>query len=161
MNFGHLHLLINHLPIVGSILGAFVLIYALYTKSYETKNAAYIVFIICAIASAIAYFTGESAEESVENIQGISKNIIEQHESSAVISFVTLIILGISSLIAFLYSIKKRPTKNTIPLVILIIALVCFGLIARTGYLGGQIRHTEFNTSGIATSVNTDDDDKD
>ena len=30
---------------------------------------------------------------------------------------------------------------------ILFVSLVSFGLVARTGYLGGQIRHTELNTA--------------
>jgi hypothetical protein len=31
--------------------------------------------------------------------------------------------------------------------VVLFIALFSFALVARTGYLGGQIRHTEINTN--------------
>ena len=36
-------------------------------------------------------------------------------------------------------------------IVILFISLISFGLIARTGYLGGQIRHTEINNLNTAT----------
>ncbi|MDP1746508.1 MAG: hypothetical protein Q8L90_13090, partial [Bacteroidota bacterium] len=35
--------------------------------------------------------------------------------------------------------------------VILFISLISFGLIARTGYLGGLIRHTEVDPSNINT----------
>ena len=72
----HLHLLITHLPVFGSILGALVLGYGLWTRSNQTKNAAYFIFIISAIGAGIAYLTGEGAEEAVENIQGVSENII-------------------------------------------------------------------------------------
>jgi hypothetical protein len=69
----HLHLLITHLPVFGSILGAFVLMYGMWAKSNPTKNAAYFIFIISAIGAAIAYLTGEGAEEAVENLQGFLK----------------------------------------------------------------------------------------
>jgi hypothetical protein len=35
-----------------------------------------------------------------------------------------------------------------------VVALVSFGLVARTGYLGGQIRHTEIRTSTTPANAN-------
>ncbi len=147
MNQTHLHLLINHLPIFGSILGGFVLTHGLWTKSNQTKIAAYYLLIISSIGAVIAYLTGEAAEESIENIQGISKNLIEQHEDFSVIALVALIILGIASLIGLFLTIKKSPLTRIIAIVTLFISIISFGLIARTGYIGGQIRHTEINSS--------------
>src|SRR5688572_20865606 len=99
MNQTHIHLLITHLPIFGSILGGLVLAYGLWTKSYQTKIAAYILFVISSIGAAIGYITGEAAEETVEHIAGISENLVEQHEGSAVIALVSLIVLGIASIV--------------------------------------------------------------
>ena len=147
MNQTHLHLLINHLPIFGSILGGIVLTHGLWTKSNQTKIAAYNLLLISSIGAVIAYLTGEAAKESIENIQGISKNLIEQHEDFSVIALVALIILGIASLIGLLLTIKKSPLTRIIAIVTLFISIISFGLIARTGYIGGQIRHTEINSS--------------
>lgn len=72
MDLTHLHLLITHLPIYGSILGGFVLAYGLWTKSNNTIIAAYLLFIISAVGAGIAYSTGEAAEETVESIKTIS-----------------------------------------------------------------------------------------
>lgn len=69
MNPTHIHLVIAHLPIFGSILGALVLAYGLWTKSNNTNIAAYGLFIISSMAAGIAYLTEEAAEESVENLQ--------------------------------------------------------------------------------------------
>ena len=107
MNQTHLHLLITHLPIVGSILGAIVLVYGLLAKSYQTKIAAYILLIISSTVSGIAYLTGEAAEETVENIQGISENMVEQHEEFAVIALIALMVLGVFSIIGFILVYKK------------------------------------------------------
>lgn len=73
MDQTHLHLLITHLPIIGSILGALVLAYGIWTKTYQTQVAAYGVLIISSIGAGISYLTGEAAEETVENKYGIPK----------------------------------------------------------------------------------------
>lgn len=144
----HLHLIITHLPIFGSILGALVLGYGIWSKSEHTKIAAYLLFVIAAIGTGIAYITGEEAEETVEKIPGIAENIIEQHAEFAEIALVGLIILGITSLIALLITYKKSAFSNTASVAMLFLSLISFILVARTGYLGGQIRHTE-TASGV------------
>jgi uncharacterized membrane protein len=149
MDQAHLHLLVTHLPVFGSILGALVLGYGLWSKSNQTKIAAYLLFVISAIGAGIAYFTGEGAEEAVEDIQGVSENIIKQHEEFAMFALISLIVLGISSLFALLVTYKNTRFINTASLTTLFISLVSFALVARTGYLGGQIRHTEISIGAV------------
>lgn len=145
----HLHLLITHLPVFGSILGALVLVYGFWFKSNHTKNAAYFIFIISAIGAGIAYFTGEGAEEAVENVQGVSENMIKLHEDSAMYALISLIALGVMSVVALVVSRIKTSFIKSTSIFVLIISLVSFGLVARTGYLGGQIRHTEIANGAI------------
>lgn len=162
MNQAHLHLLINHLPVFASILGAFVLAQGLWTKTNQTIIAAYYLFIISALGAGVAYLTGEAAEEAVENLQGISKNIVNQHEDFAIYSLISLIILGAASAAGLFLTIKKSTQIKKIAVAILFISLISFGLVARTGYLGGQIRHTEINNSPSETQEkNGENDDND
>ena len=157
----HLHLLITHLPVFGSILGALVLGYGLWVKSNQTKNAAYFIFIISAIGAAIAYFTGEGAEEAVEKIQGVSENIIELHEDAAMYALISLIALGVMSVVALLASRFRASLIKSTSIVVLIISLASFGLVARTGYLGGQIRHTEITNGTIQSNDGAEGEEKD
>lgn len=147
MNQTHLHLLITHLPIFGSILGGVVLAYGLWTKSNQTKIAAYILLIISSIGAGISYLTGEAAEETVEKIQGVAKEMIEQHEDFSVFALIALIVLGVVSLIGLFLTLRKSSLIRTVALVTLFISLISFGLVVWTGYLGGQIRHTELNAN--------------
>lgn len=150
MNQTHIHLIITHLPIFGSVLGAFVLIHGIWTKSNMTLIAAYNVLIISALGAGIAYATGEGAEETVEHIQGISKKMIEEHAESALISLIGLIVVGLISLIGFFVTLRSSGLKMPFALITLFLALVAFGCIIRTGYLGGQIRHTEIGTNAVS-----------
>ncbi|MBL0105292.1 MAG: hypothetical protein IPP51_16865 [Bacteroidetes bacterium] len=152
MNQAHVHLLFNHLPIFGSILAAIVLAYGMKTKSLQTQNASFLVMIISAIGAAITQLTGEGAEEVVENLQGVSKQMIEEHEEMAAISFGAMILLGVLSIIAMFLSSRKSTSLPILAKVILVISVISFGLLARTGNSGGKIRHSEFNSGAVSNS---------
>jgi uncharacterized membrane protein len=143
MNPTHIHLLITHLPIYGSILGAVVLCFGMLSRSRSTCNAAYLILLIAAIGGVVAFLTGEPAEETVENISGISKNLIEEHEESANLTLILISIMGLLSCTALFISWKSAKFIKSLPIIALIISIACFGAAARTGYLGGKIRHTE------------------
>lgn len=147
MNQTHIHLLITHLPIFGSILGGIVIAHGIWTKSDQTKIAAYHLFVISAIGAAIAYFTGEGAEETVEKIQGVAEASIKQHEEFALFALISLIVLGVASLIGVVLTLRKSSQASAFAVVVLFVSLLGFGLVARTGYLGGRIRHTEINST--------------
>lgn len=143
----HIHLLITHLPIIGSILGGLVLAQGIWSQSDQTKIASYNVLIISAIGGVISYVTGEGAEHAAEEIQGIAKNMIDQHEDFAVFALAGMIVVGIASIIGLYLTIKKSSLANTVAIIILVVSVISFGLAARTGYLGGQIRHTEIGST--------------
>ncbi len=156
MNQTHIHLLITHLPIFGALFGGFVLAQGLWTKSHQTKIAAYTIFIISAFGAGIAYLTGEAAEETVENLQGVIEATIKQHEEVALYSLISLIILGFASILGIIFTLKNSPLIRIIAFIILFISLISFGLVARTGYLGGQIRHTEISKNVIIPIENSE-----
>jgi uncharacterized membrane protein len=152
MDQTHIHLLITHLPIFGSLLGTLVLGYGMWKKSNTTMLASYYLLLISTLGAVIAYLTGEAAEETVENIQGVSENAIEQHADFAVYALVALITVGIASLIGVYFKITKSSFAKPVATVTLFLALISFGLVARTGYLGGQIRHTEIASGASQTN---------
>jgi uncharacterized membrane protein len=152
----HIHLLITHLPIFGSILGAIVLTFGLWSKSNDTKIASYLLFLISSVGAGISYLTGEEAEETVENMQGVVEATIKTHEEFALFALISLIILGVASILGLFLTIRKSPLTRTTAFVILIISVISFGLVARTGYLGGQIRHTEISNGDNVPSENSD-----
>lgn len=146
MNEAHIHLLITHLPIVGTALGAFVLIHGIWRKSNTTLIAAYNILILSVMGAGIAYATGEGAEETVEHLQGVSKNLIEEHAESALVSLIALIAIGLIAVFGLFATLKSLTLARPIALFVLVASLIGFALAARTGYLGGQIRHTEIAT---------------
>jgi uncharacterized membrane protein len=151
----------THLPIVGSLLGTFVLLYGLWAKSNETKMAAYYLLVISSAGAIISYLTGEGAEESVEKIQGVTKQAIDQHEDFALIGLVALIALGCIALLGLFLTFKKNAFINRVAYLTLFTGLISFGIIAWTGYLGGQIRHSEISAAATQLPASNEKEDDD
>jgi hypothetical protein len=153
----HIHLLITHLPIFGSLLGGLVLAHGIGTKSIQTNIAGYYILILSSIGAGISYLTGEGAEENVEKLPGVIESTIKQHEEFALFALISLIILGVAALVGLVLTIRQTSFTRTIAMIVVFIAALSFGLVARTGYLGGQIRHTEI-VNALPNSIDKDDD---
>ena len=167
MNNAHLHLVVNHLPIIFPIVGVIILLIGIFSNSEVSKRNAYIVFILGALASIAAMATGENAEDAVENIQGASENLIHQHEEAAEIFAGLSYFLGGISLLALLSSSRDFALNKIIAFIVLIIAAASLYFAQEAGRTGGEIRHTEIRSGasiqngGENGGLNSGEDDHD
>ncbi len=152
MDSTHLHLILNHFPIVGTLIGVGIMAYGYFTQSDATKKAALWTWVAMAAVAIPVFLTGEPAEESVEGLAGVSEAIIEAHEEAAELAIWVMEALGLLSLVTLFLGFKNEKTKQMLTGVAFAVSLATFGLMAYTGYLGGQIRHTEIR-SGVAAQV--------
>lgn len=106
------------------------------------------------------YLTGDGAEEAVEHLAGVTKNSIDAHEELAEKAIWLMGLLGLTSLFGIYAIVKKLSFSKTLSLIILFISLATFGVFARVGYLGGQIRHTEISTNNSSVQSDTNNDSK-
>jgi uncharacterized membrane protein len=92
-------LLFNHLPIIIPIVGLLILLVNVFIRSEIIQRAGYLVLVLAALCTIPAFFTGEGAEEVVENMEGITNNIIHEHEEIAETFAILSYLLGIFSII--------------------------------------------------------------
>lgn len=140
MNEVHLHLILNHLPIVGLPLATIMLIHAIRSGNEVTRKFAAALYAVVALSAVPAFLTGEPAEEIVENIQGTSHEAIEEHEDAGKWAMIMSIATGVAaaSTLVLRDGNRKWATRATF-----FLAFFAITSLARTGYLGGFIRHTE------------------
>lgn len=155
MNDAHYHLLVNHFPIIGVILGLGILIFGLALKNNIVKNVAYSLFVVAAVFAAVSMATGEGAEEAVEQLPNIGKQIIHEHEEMAEKLAIVLYVLGIVSLVGLYTNYKNHGKAKLVSLLALVIALVAVYFGKATGTSGGEIRHTEIRTGSAAVNAGT------
>jgi uncharacterized membrane protein len=74
-------------------------------------------------------------------------------------AYISFIFLGAASLVGLFLTLRKSASTRLAAFIILFISLFSFLLVARTGYLGGQIRHTEISNGETVEAGITDDED--
>ena len=151
MNDAHLHMVVNHFPIIGTIFGLGVLVAGIFFKNNAIKNVGYVLFIVAAIFGAVSMATGEGAEEIAENLPSVTDQIIHEHEEMAEKLAIVLYALGLVSLIGLYMNIKNHAKANLISYLAVSIAVVGVFLGKQTGTTGGEIRHTEIRENASQT----------
>lgn len=155
MNTVHLHLLLNHLPVVGTVIGTLLLAVALLRRSDELGRISLGLFGLLGAIALVVYLTGEPAEDAVEKLPGISHGLVERHEDAALVATIVLGIFGALAL-ATLLLYRRRALPRWVTMLGFDTALVASSTMAYTANLGGQIRHTEIR-AGAALPSGRDD----
>src|SRR5436190_11297792 len=84
----HLHLLLNHFPTIGMIVGFAVFLLALAKKSEDLKRGGLAVLFVIALLSLPTYMTGYSAQKSVKGRPGVVQEVINLHQRSALMGLI-------------------------------------------------------------------------
>ena len=145
MSAAHLHIALAHVPLTGIFFGLLLVAYAMYRSNDEVFRASLIVFAIAGAVSLVVYLLGEPAEEIVEELAGISHDLIHDHEEMGLFAMIGGIALGLVSIAGLWFSRTSVP-KGLRPLV-LALALVAGGIMAYTANRGGQINHPEIRSA--------------
>ena len=143
MDGAHLHLVLNHFPILGSLFGLVILAYGLWSKNKAFINIGLIGLIAIALFTIPAFLSGEAAEEVIEHNPGVSEHLIEDHEERGKIGFLLMELLGIMSMAALFLSVKNKKGGKLLNYALLIFAILVFGFMVTVGNSGGKINHPE------------------
>jgi uncharacterized membrane protein len=147
MNFAHIHLVLNHIPIIGIPVALVFLAYGMWTKHAVMTRFSLLVLAVVAVSVLPVYLTGEPAEEVVEHLPGVGESFIESHEDAGKLSFILTLITGSVALLAFFFH-ANQTYGHILSYAVIAVACAAVLSLAYTANLGGQIRHTEFRTLG-------------
>ena len=143
MNAAHLHLMFNHLPIVGLGFAILLNLLAIFGKSTEVKKLSCWFYILIGLLAILPLTTGDGAHEILKTYPGISSDAIENHETWAYIFFYGLMLNGVLAIGALWFSPKKPDLMKKLSIAMLILALVLLVFAYQTGVTAGKIRHPE------------------
>ncbi len=139
-NWAHLHMMVNHLPLFAALAGALLLGAGLVAKNSALARAGIFACLLAGIGTWAGIFTGERAEDWVNNLPGVTEEVVHEHEEAAERTRFAAFPLGALALVALFWT--KGPQRN-LQLVLLLLALATTGLMGLAANLGGEIRHTE------------------
>lgn len=144
MSGAHLHLLINHIPILGTFFGLILLFLGLTKKSKTLQKTGLATFFVVALITIPAFFTGEAAEHATEHLVGSSHDMVHEHEELGLKGLIIALVLGIVSVVYWFMLARNRHIHYVKVLWgILIFSLFSFFMMILIGGHGGKIRRPE------------------
>ncbi|MGH9147781.1 MAG: hypothetical protein ACRD1Q_13805, partial [Vicinamibacterales bacterium] len=142
----HLHLLLNHVPTVGSVVALGLLLLAFVRRDEPLKHAGLEVLFVIAVVTLPVYMSGVAAHLELRDRSELSDNAMRVHQDAALAGFVVTEFAGFVAWIALWQSRRRgRAARGLVPAVTLL-SIVALALMARAATLGGEIRHPEILT---------------
>lgn len=143
MNWIHLHLALNHIPVIGTMFVALLLFTGMLRRSEEIKRLALWWLAILSMASIAIKFTGDFAAENATKYQLLDTELVAKHEQSADQATTGVFLMGIMAAVGLFCGRRGKPVPHWANVAVLVLAVLTFLLLAQTANNGGQIRHPE------------------
>jgi|SRR5436190_15963148 len=159
MNWPYLHILINHFPIVLTIVGSAALLLALIVRQRIVWVYALATLTLAGLSIYPVFFTGDRAADATEHTWYIVRSAVEEHDQSAGFALPAVLLMGAVSAYAWWRMVRREVTGLPpvwLRAVVSLLAVFGLSVVIRTAYLGGKIVHEspklETPQSGAATS---------
>lgn len=143
MNYPHLHLMINHLPILGSVFALLLVLWGMARGSREVRRLALWVALVAGLSVYPAYFTGDEAHEQVEDFPGFDHDTTHEHEEAAELALVVMLVTAGAAGAALFLGRGTRTEPGWARGAVLLGLVASVATVARAGWVGGEIRHEE------------------
>src|ERR671918_2868022 len=94
MNLPHLHLLMNHVPTVGTGIALGLFLLAMVRRNWHLKHASLELFYLIALATLPVYLTGVAAQLQIQGRPDVSAAAMAAHHDAALLAFILIMITG-------------------------------------------------------------------
>ena len=143
MDATRLHLFLNYLPVIGTLLGMVLLLLGFWKNSDRVNRISLATFVLTALLTFAVYASGEVAGSRAGLLVGPVWTNIENHKSSALPAFAAIELTGVFALIGLISMFRKSELARWNVVAVLILSLAAFFLTARTTYLGKHIHSVD------------------
>ena len=149
MSVVQLHLMLNHVPLIGMAFALLLLGGAAWRRNDGMARLGLGVMVGLAVVTAIVFLSGEPAEEALESVVAVSESVIHPHEEAAEASLIATGMVGVLAFVALLTT-WRRALPRWVTGTAFAAALVSSSMLGWTANLGGKIRHTEIGTAAVS-----------
>ena len=153
VNLPHIHLLLNHFPIIGTIIGLGLYLFSLLGRSDDLKRASFVIFTGISLLSIPTYMSGNGAAEKIQKLPDVSKAVLAAHNNAALVSLFFIEFTGFFAWFALWQYRRWSRARNWTVIAVLLFSVASVYFMAVTGNTGGEIRHTEIRSAQEATAL--------
>lgn len=138
-----IHLLLNHVPVLGVPFGALLLAFAVLRRNEDLAKAGLWSLVVAGLSAIPVFWSGDESEELVEHLPGVVEAAIHAHDEAAEKALTAALVLGGLALLVLGLAWKRKALDWRGVYAALLLSLPVFGALAYAAHLGGLIRHPE------------------
>jgi len=142
-NVVHIHLLLNHFPIIGTIIGLGLFLIALIGRSEDLQRASLVVFLGMALITMPTFMSGSAAQDAIKYLPGVPVALITAHLNASLLAYVFIEITGAFAWFGLWEYRRNGQLGRATLTTVLLLSVVTIVLMSNAGNLGGKIRHEE------------------
>jgi hypothetical protein len=148
----YIHVVLNHLPIYGTILGALALAVSLVLRSRAAQITALVITLIAGVSAYPVLVTGQRAYKAIRSMaDDTGAEALDEHMDRAEKTIGAFYFLAVLALVGLLVPFKWPKAGLPLAAVTLAVAVICSGIAVYIAQAGGQVRHPEFRPSESPT----------
>ncbi len=145
----HLHLMLNHVPVLGTIFVLIVLLWGLVRRSREITSLGLLFTVILALVTIPVYLTGDPTEHQQRHAPWFDRDRAHEHEEKAERGLIAVLATGAVALGALFVRRGGRPGNAAVTGLATAGVAVSAVLFALAALEGGQIHHEELRPGAV------------
>ena len=143
MALSHLHLVLNHIPVIGSVIALGIMLLALVRRSADLRRAGLEVVVIVGLATLPAYLAGVGAQPPAAERSEALSAALGAHHDAALIGAGFMLLTAIVAWVGLWQTRRVTAPARGVFAAVIFLATISLALMGRAANLGGQIRHAD------------------
>jgi hypothetical protein len=148
MNAPHLHLILNHVPTIGTAIALGLLLLSLLRRQEALTRVSLEVFFVLALITLPAYLSGVATGLQLETMPDVSVDAIHKHHDGALVGFGFMLLTGLVSWLGLWQWRRVGRPSMVDNVLVLVFGVLTLTSMAGTATMGGEIRHPEMMVEG-------------
>lgn len=141
----YVHVLLNPLPVYGSLIAWIGLLIAFFSKSHRAQIATLVLVLVCSLSAWPVYELGQQGYDRVLSMTDEDgERWLDEHQDRAEDLIWMFYALAALSAIAIAAPIKWPKSSAPLVIAVIFLAAATLGAGGYIAYAGGKIRHREF-----------------
>lgn len=153
LNAAHLHLVLNHVPTLGTAVALALLLLALIRRHEVLVHVGLEVLFVIAIVTMPVYVTGAAAYAHLRSGADFSDIAARMHQDAALTGFALTEFAGFVAWVALWQSRRTGHAGRGLVAAATVLSVLALAIMGRAATLGGEIHHPEIRATAAAAPV--------